>query len=382
MYDINGNFLGTTKEGFTGEVLLYLGNDKLDFSSMSKSEIMKNNDITSYEFCENLMTGSAKSNIWSNIVSHFEGLNVYDETFSVDAIVNGGISIGKHGNWATDMQTGEISGTGAFINNYEATVENIASSLIVHEWYSHFKKRNSDRMKSHRLAYKNVINFKTLWDKTTDKYKSFNLNELRKYTKEETGREEVDKPYRRLYNIYGKSYHNQPVYLINETTCNNEQITDSIVVEYWNVWGRNNSDYYIIYSPYKKEIVVYTSWIKTYTGWIKSTHRLVVNSDSALQYFNKAISNFFITKSKAIIEKKSPKNEIICAEYPTLFIDIYNNKGKEIRNAFVAIDEEDYSPIFTIEFAEFIDFINDLTKKHDQMIDRMNNQDTYRCRFK
>lgn len=58
--------------------------------------------------------------------------------------------------------------------------------------------------KSHRLAYKNVINFKRLWDKTTDEYKKFNLQQLLKYTKKETGRNNVDPRYRRLYNKYVK----------------------------------------------------------------------------------------------------------------------------------------------------------------------------------
>ena len=96
----------------------------------------------------------------------------------------------------------KIIGTGGY--SYETTVENIASSVIVHEWYSHGKKYNSDEYKSHRLAYKNVINFKQLWNKTTDEYKKFNLQQLLKYTKKETGRNNVDPLYRRLYNKYVK----------------------------------------------------------------------------------------------------------------------------------------------------------------------------------
>ena len=65
---------------------------------------------------------------------------------------------------------------------YETTVENIQSSVIVHEWYSHIMKKNGDRFKSHRLAYKNVINYKTLWNKTTDSYKRFYLKQLLLYT--------------------------------------------------------------------------------------------------------------------------------------------------------------------------------------------------------
>ena len=86
-------------------------------------------------------------------------------------------------------------------------MENIQSSVVVHEWYSHIKKGqgNFPYLKSHRLAYKNVINYKALWDKTTDAYKGFNLEGLQRYTKEETGRTQVDPLYRNLYKKYIKS---------------------------------------------------------------------------------------------------------------------------------------------------------------------------------
>lgn len=81
-------------------------------------------------------------------------------------------------------------------------IENIQSSIVVSEWYSHIKKGqgNFPHLKSHRLAYKNVINFKSLWNNTTDGYKGFNMRTLLKYTESETGRTKVDPSYRNLYN--------------------------------------------------------------------------------------------------------------------------------------------------------------------------------------
>ena len=64
------------------------------------------------------------------------------------------------------------------------------------------KKHVSSRYSSHRLAYKNVINYKHLWDKTTDSYKKYNLDYLRYYTEKETGRKNVDRIYRNLYRRY------------------------------------------------------------------------------------------------------------------------------------------------------------------------------------
>ena len=63
-------------------------------------------------------------------------------------------------------------------------------------------KHTSDKNNSHRLAYKNVINYKYLWNKTTDKYKYFNLYNLWYYTNKETGRNNVDPKYRNLYRKY------------------------------------------------------------------------------------------------------------------------------------------------------------------------------------
>ena len=55
------------------------------------------------------------------------------------------------------MKSGKIQGSDKYANVYETTVENIQSSVIVHEWYSHMIKGNSDKYKSHRLAYKMLL---------------------------------------------------------------------------------------------------------------------------------------------------------------------------------------------------------------------------------
>ena len=205
IYDVNGNFLGTTKEGFTGDVLVYTGNDNIDFSSLTENEALEYPDMFEYDEVRNLLTGNAKSNIWTSIVSQLEGAQIYDEKFSLSSINDSKIGFNANineANWATSPKSGKIVGSDLYNKSYETTVENIQSSVIVHEWYSHLKKGNNDLLKSHRLAYKNVINFKPLWNKTTDNYKKFNLKNLQRYTQDETGRSIVDKPYRRLYKLY------------------------------------------------------------------------------------------------------------------------------------------------------------------------------------
>ena len=214
VYDMAGNFLGCTSEGFTGMIMFYTGTEFIDPTQYTLSELQSSagNDLITFdEARESNSSGileSAYSRIWTHVASQFEGLQVYDEVFSMSSIDGGKIGYKQieKGEWETihyperDDLLPIITGSGTY--PYESTVENIASSIIVHEFYSHGKKHCRFECKSHRLAYKNVINFKQLWNKTTDKYKAFNLNMLLRYTRKETGRKQVDKPYRRLYNKY------------------------------------------------------------------------------------------------------------------------------------------------------------------------------------
>ena len=72
IYDVNGKFLGTTKEGFTGNVLVYTGNDNIDFSSLTETEALECSGMFEYDEVRSLLTGDAKSNIWTDIVSQME----------------------------------------------------------------------------------------------------------------------------------------------------------------------------------------------------------------------------------------------------------------------------------------------------------------------
>ncbi len=213
VYGSDGTYKGNTKEGFTGEVIIYDG-DK-DFSGMSASELLYNEsfnvktqkgEANTYDKVRNELTGDAKSKIWTHIASKMEGQQIYDETFSMSDLTGGKIYFDAtiNGNWessyALGKGKGKISGSDKY--SYETTVENIQSSIGVHEYYSHIKKNQGYRYSSHRLAYKNVINYKTLWNKTTDAYKGFNMRALLKYTKSETGRTRVDPLYRNLYKKY------------------------------------------------------------------------------------------------------------------------------------------------------------------------------------
>ena len=206
VYDLNGKFLGTTIEGFTGQVLIYKGKKELDFSNMSVTQAYLTEDVDTFDNLKKDLSGEAKSNIWTDIVSQMEGCQVFDETFSLNDLNNGRIIFDPtiKASWLSSYVNGSgkgrIRGSGNY--KYETTVENVQSSIIVHEYYSHIKKNQADEYKSHRWAYKNVINFKSLWNETTPAYKGFVVRKLQEYTKSETGRPIVDPPYRYSYNKY------------------------------------------------------------------------------------------------------------------------------------------------------------------------------------
>ena len=163
-------------------------------------------EARTYDSVREELSGSAKSKIWTHIASQMEGQQVYDEVFFLSSLSDGIISYSSSdsGSWVSKMRENRITGTDKY--SYETTVENIQSSVIVHEWYSHIMKRNGDRFKSHRLAYKNVINYKSLWNRTTPAYKGFIMRRLLDYTKKETGRMKVDPLYRNLYEMYNNVY--------------------------------------------------------------------------------------------------------------------------------------------------------------------------------
>ena len=210
VYNMKGEFLGTTSEGFTGDIMIYTGFTKINFESFNRNDLEQNmsNFFMTYDTVNGVdrdgLSDETKSKIWTNLVSHFEGTHIYDEVFSISSIPGNSIQLKKMDNasWFTNKETMKIYGTDEY--DYETTIENLASSIIVHEWYSHAQKKTSDFYKSHRLAYKNVINWKPFWNKTTNKYKRFCLFQLRNYTQKETGRSQVDPLYRNLYNRYAK----------------------------------------------------------------------------------------------------------------------------------------------------------------------------------
>ncbi|MDE6755808.1 MAG: RHS repeat-associated core domain-containing protein, partial [Muribaculaceae bacterium] len=200
IYNSSGMHVGNTKEGFTGQIYIYDGSEEIDFSKYYEYQLSSLNIyIRKYDDVANLLSSSAKTAIWNNIIFHFEGMNIFGEIFRMNRIEGGGIKY-RHENdesiaWGTvfnlacgiQLLRPRIYGTGNFIKVYEATVENIVLSVLVHEWYSHGIMNYCDMDNTHRFAYQNTIRYEPFWNMSTDKYKRAVLFEFIRYTFSETG---------------------------------------------------------------------------------------------------------------------------------------------------------------------------------------------------
>lgn len=182
IYSTRGDFLGTTVEGFRGMIYIYRGEKEIDFSEFSISDLTDyksqkyNEFISSYD--ETSLSYSAYENIWTHVVSQFEGQNIDGYEFSLSSIQENKINYDsniKSGNWATAFRKdGKML---PFIRgkdnlNYEGTVENISSAILYHEWLGHGMMHFNDEDLTHWKAYYLVIKSNPLWEKTTNDFKA------------------------------------------------------------------------------------------------------------------------------------------------------------------------------------------------------------------
>ena len=195
VYDLKGNHLGNTKEGFTGRIIIYSG-DRKDFSSMTAEDLLNigsNSEETVSTFEKAAQDGainnSAKENIVNHVLSQAEGKQIFEQKFSMKKLKGGKVSFDENAPekrlWGTDTRSGEITFNSDHWNNsHEATVENIQATGIIHEWYSHKLYKIAFTKKNHSLAYKNIMN-SIFWSTVTDKYKSHVNLMYEHYLKEE-----------------------------------------------------------------------------------------------------------------------------------------------------------------------------------------------------
>ena len=220
IFDLMGCYIGESKEGFTGEALVYDGDDKIDFSRYSAYELKEQFSVKGLGEVSSQLSTDAMLAILNNIVTHFNGTIIYGKSFDTSKMKDGRIRYyynypNNDGTtyWVTPFkkhQTGaviypnppEIYWVNDFTGKYEATVENIGSTVLVHEWFSHGIMHYGEIDNNHSLAYQNVINWKPLWNKTTFNYKRAVLTEFIKLTFKETGSNDFITPILKIIDIF------------------------------------------------------------------------------------------------------------------------------------------------------------------------------------
>ena len=186
IYDTQGNLLGCTSEGYTGQIYVYKGYETLDLQKQTMEEILEKDDLgdfMTFENVESSYSGDAKANfvskVLTDIVEHAEGDHIFEYSFSTSTLHQGGIgfSLRSDSHFTTEKRWGEnkirIVAHEDVGKGYEATVENLSASLLVHEWYSHGVKGYGDANNNHRIAYSNVMKDKVFYPRTTKRYKNF-----------------------------------------------------------------------------------------------------------------------------------------------------------------------------------------------------------------
>ncbi len=207
VYSCNGIFLGNTKEGFTGQIYVNSSGVDLNYESMTINELLSLNEsgIMTYEaFVKNNDYNSGLSDFFLNVItdvlSHFEGEDVFGAEFSISTLYEGQVHYKENEdpkrvrNFTTNRKEGKINieARRFSFNTYEATVENLASTLIVHEWYGHGVLNYGTHRKiwnifpapNHHVVY-DLVRKHSLYNKTTEKYKAFVNNNCNYYLENE-----------------------------------------------------------------------------------------------------------------------------------------------------------------------------------------------------
>ena len=178
VFDEKGNYLGNTKEGFKGDILIYRGlEDSSFFENMTANEFLTIEKDDAYKLDDlkgaGIISNGAYENIWNHTASQLEGKEYFGKTFKMKNV--GGIKYKKGDfNWLSRYSsgdTGEIFGSGKY--DYESTVENIQSSIVIHEYISHIQHKFGDDTNNHRMSYALTMSTGALWNSTTAKYKEF-----------------------------------------------------------------------------------------------------------------------------------------------------------------------------------------------------------------
>ena len=170
VFSSKGDYRGTTKEGYTGDILIYDGTE--EFKDLSAEELLEKGAQT-YDNMKNYpekLSEEARIKIWSHILDYFDGIKIGENKFDRSSIKDIKYDRLLDVAWLSRMKKKLYSQilTGGDNFSYEATVENLASSLIVHENIGHALLKAT-----HKNIYSDVLNpaVNPFYSKTTAYYK-------------------------------------------------------------------------------------------------------------------------------------------------------------------------------------------------------------------
>ena len=175
IFNYNGTFLGCTTEGFTGKIIIY-GGENTTFEEMSADDFVNAHSTAEYYDMDNecKLNNVAKEAMYRNILSNFDGTDVngftfcqQDITFNFDKEKNGNYSVNPNlGYFLLNVSEKYLTyqdvifvGQEAILfrgGHYDASVENIAASIIYHEWYGHYCNKWTDKGGTHYKCYEAV----------------------------------------------------------------------------------------------------------------------------------------------------------------------------------------------------------------------------------
>jgi RHS repeat-associated protein len=212
VFSIDGEYLGNTEEGFTGELLIYCGEEEIKNYNDISAEYLKKNGGYSFDeltdpHAKECFGFSLNDNEAGKIINSFLGqlsiqpgfqeynIKTFGPAFSLDRITLSGVvydskysqksslkvSAGSHFATLTKDAGGYQAGQILMSANrsYESTVENLAATIVYHEYYGHLIQRFGDLTGTHYKAYLNSKNC-PYYNGTTQKYKEY-LNKKLKH---------------------------------------------------------------------------------------------------------------------------------------------------------------------------------------------------------
>jgi len=190
VYDNDGVFLGTTKEGFCGLVYIYNGDYLPDLYNYYMDELLASKNSFLYSRMDGCgLSTTAKTAIFNHILSQYEGANINGYIFSMSLLDGNGVHYNdrlSNANWMTKFNKSgttkpRISYGKYMAGDYESTVENIICSVLLHEWITHGIMHYNDDDRTHWKSYEYVICDILFFPFTTNRYKSFYTANMVKY---------------------------------------------------------------------------------------------------------------------------------------------------------------------------------------------------------